>query len=76
MVIAEIEKRQPGIFGQKGAFTRLFAITTMISPMSTLLSPLISGALKIRFGYSVMNYVMGELDLIFPPSPFFPDTDW
>lgn len=63
VVIDELEARNPGIFGTQGGYSRFFSITSMLFPMGSLIGPLLSGALTVRFNYSVMNDVLGNYAL-------------
>ena len=59
-VIDELEARKPGIFGPQGGYSRLFSLTSMLFSLGSLLGPLLSGGLTVRFDYMSMNYVLGE----------------
>lgn len=61
LVIDGLEARTPGIFGPKGGYSRFLSLTSMLYPIGSLVGPLASGFLTIRFSYLVMNLVMAGL---------------
>ena len=60
LVIDSLEAQTPGIFGPRGGYSRFLSLTSMLYPIGSLIGPLVSGYLTIRFSYLVMNLVMGE----------------
>ena len=67
VVIDGLSTRQPGIFGERGGYSRFFSLTSMLFPLGTLLGPLLSGTLAVKFGYLVMNLVMGMYEIASNP---------
>jgi hypothetical protein len=49
-----------GIFGAKKGYSQFLSLTSMLYPIGSLVGPLVSGFLTIRFSYLVMKLVMGE----------------
>ncbi|KAL8950906.1 MAG: hypothetical protein Q9222_003084 [Ikaeria aurantiellina] len=64
LVIDGLESRTPGIFGPRGGYARFISLTSMLYPIGSLVGPLLSGSLTVRFSYLVMNLVMASLTFL------------
>ncbi|KAJ5628892.1 hypothetical protein N7490_011120 [Penicillium lividum] len=64
----ELGRKYPGAFGPNGGKSRAIAIVGIAWVLGTCVGPLLSGKLNEKFGYYVMNCVMGEYSLVGIPS--------
>lgn len=57
--VETIEKENPGIFGQAGAYGQGFALYTIALATAIMLGPFVSGLLQVHVGWSTTTMVLG-----------------
>ena len=62
-VVGDIEKKQPGAFGTKGAYAMAFGFVNGMEAAGGMAGPLVAGFLRIRIGWVRMAWVMGGVGL-------------
>ncbi|RAL11622.1 MFS transporter [Aspergillus homomorphus CBS 101889] len=60
-VLDEMEDKEPGIFGPRGAVAQAFALQTMAQFLGLFLGPLWGGFVEWRFGWGVMTFGLAGL---------------
>lgn len=60
-VLDDMERTQPGVFGEKGAVAQAFGIQTMAQFMGLTLGPLWGGFLEYQYGWKTMSLTLGVL---------------
>jgi MFS family permease len=58
LVVEEEERRRPGIFGQGGAYAQAYALYNISFSLGTLVGPLAAGALRERYSFGTMAWVL------------------
>ena len=62
--VGAIEKRNVGVFGERGAYARAFGLVNGMSAAGGMVGPLAAGYSRIRVGWDVMALGMGGLTLL------------
>ncbi|KAL9584102.1 MAG: hypothetical protein Q9203_004800 [Teloschistes exilis] len=57
--IEDIERKRPGVFGEKGAYTKAFGMVNAMDAAGGMAGPLVAGYLKISLGWRGVVWIMG-----------------
>lgn len=60
MAANKLEKEYPGTFGPNGGKSRALAIASIAWTLGSCVGPVMAGSLNEKFGYYVLNFVLGE----------------
>ena len=60
-VVGRIEVKQPGCFGEKGAYARAFGLANGMVAAGGMVGPLVAGFLRSRIGWDGMAFSMGGI---------------
>ncbi|KAJ5552257.1 hypothetical protein N7494_001635 [Penicillium frequentans] len=63
VAMSELQKEYPGAFGPNGGKSRAVAIVGVAWTLGACIGPLLGGTLNEKFGYYVMNCVVGKFPL-------------
>lgn len=61
--IEDIERKRPGVFGAKGAYTKAFGMVNAMDAAGGMAGPLVAGYLKISLGWRGVVWIMGGVCL-------------
>lgn len=61
VVLEDMERARPGIFGRKGAVAQAFGIQTMAQFLGLFLGPLWGGLVGARFGWGTVGWSLAIL---------------
>ncbi|RAH68526.1 MFS transporter [Aspergillus aculeatinus CBS 121060] len=65
LTINDLEAKHPGIFGPHGGHSRAQSIAWMGWTIGMFLGPIVSGLLVDKIGYLNLNFIYGNLSLVF-----------
>lgn len=64
LALTDLENKQPGLLGPKGAVAQGFGLQSMCQFAGVFLGPLWGGFVEYRFGWGVMSGTLGGLALL------------
>ena len=59
LVVETIEGKDPGVFGEFGAYGQVFALYTCALAVAEMLAPLLAGILANKTGWKTMSLILG-----------------
>lgn len=59
--VKERQAEDPNVFGPHGGFARAYALSDVLTTISMMAGPIVSGALHGTVGYYYMNLVFGKV---------------
>ncbi|ORY82070.1 major facilitator superfamily domain-containing protein [Protomyces lactucae-debilis] len=77
LVVEEEERRNPGQFGKGGAYAQAYALYNISFSLGTLIGPLAAAALRERYGFGTMCWVLSLFCVVSLPVTFlYCGGDW